>query len=374
MTKSFTLEVSGSLPSTIKGFLKELLEKKLVDALLVPQSLPSGDNVVQSLVTSTAMLESIDPLAPVMPVSSARIVSALTKMATSQKKIGVVLRPCELRALVELVKLKQASLQNLALISIDCFGTYAVSSYRKFAQENPTSTQEFLNRVKRHEPDMLLREACQVCEYPYPLYSDITIGLFGMDLDKSILVHATSAEGERILQGLQLKSNGQEEKRDAAIAQLIPEKSKKRDELFERILKDAHGVEKLLSTFAVCIGCHNCRDMCPICYCKECFFDSPTFQWEADKYLNWASRRGALRMPTDTLLFHLTRLNHMVASCVGCGLCQEACPNDVPVFGIFRTVGDRVQKLFNYVPGRSLEDALPLATFKEAELEEVGYK
>jgi formate dehydrogenase subunit beta len=79
-------------------------------------------------------------------------------------------------------------------------------------------------------------------------------------------------------------------------------------------------------------------------------------------------------MPTDTLLFHLTRLNHMVSSCVGCGLCQEACPNDVPVFSIFRTVGDKVQKVFDYVPGRSLEEVLPLATFKEDELKEVGYE
>ena len=79
-------------------------------------------------------------------------------------------------------------------------------------------------------------------------------------------------------------------------------------------------------------------------------------------------------MPNDTLLFHLTRLNHMVVSCVGCGLCSEACPNDVPVARIFRLVGSRVQKTFDYVPGRSLEEELPLTTFKEAELEEVGYK
>jgi hypothetical protein len=33
-----------------------------------------------------------------------------------------------------------------------------------------------------------------------------------------------------------------------------------------------------------------------------------------------------------------------------------------------------VQKVFDYVPGRSLEEELPLATFKEDELKEVGYE
>jgi len=50
------------------------------------------------------------------------------------------------------------------------------------------------------------------------------------------------------------------------------------------------------------------------------------YAFEAEKYLGWAQRRGALRMPTNTLLFHLTRLNHMVISCVGCGLCAHHCP------------------------------------------------
>jgi len=93
---------------------------------------------------------------------------------------------------------------------------------------------------------------------------------------------------------------------------------------------------------------------------------------EAEKYLGWAEKRGTIRMPTDTLLFHLTRMNHMAISCVGCGMCQEACPNDIPVSNIFRLVGSRVQKIFDYVPGRSLEEELPLATFKEDELQEVG--
>jgi formate dehydrogenase subunit beta len=73
-------------------------------------------------------------------------------------------------------------------------------------------------------------------------------------------------------------------------------------------------------------------------------------------------------MPTDTLLFQITRLNHMVASCVGCGVCEDGCPNDIPLTVIFRAIGQEVQALFHYEAGRSLEEELPLAVFREDEL------
>ena len=60
-----------------------------------------------------------------MPVNSATLVSQLTGDKPSQK-VGVVLRSCEIRALIELVKLQQANLDNLTIIGVDCLGTYEV--------------------------------------------------------------------------------------------------------------------------------------------------------------------------------------------------------------------------------------------------------
>jgi hypothetical protein len=42
------------------------------------------------------------------------------------------------------------------------------------------------------------------------------------------------------------------------------------------------------------------------------------------------------------------------------------------VADIFRLVGDKVQKDFEYVPGKSLEEELPLTTFREEELPNIG--
>ena len=60
----------------------------------------------------------------------------------------------------------------------------------------------------------------------------------------------------------------------------------------------------------------------------------------------------------------------MVSSCVGCGMCESACPSDLPLTLMFRAVGEKVQELFGYLPGGSLEEELPVATFKEDEFPE----
>ncbi len=64
----------------------------------------------------------------------------------------------------------------------------------------------------------------------------------------------------------------------------------------------------------------------------------------------------------------------MSASCVGCGLCEDACPNGIAVMKLFRLVGLRAQRLFDYLPGRSLDDELPLTAYREEEFGELGYK
>jgi len=376
MAKSLTLDVNkGQLRQTINTFLKDLLNKKAVEAILVPLAHPAGSNVVQSLVTKPEYLEQADVLAPVLPVNSARIVSAMTRLAPVSKKTAVVLKPCELRALIELVKLKQASLDNLILIGVDCPGAYSVKDYPQFAAEK--TSDNFVKTAWQGKEDPKLRAGCQICEYPVPLTADLTIGLVGVDLDKGILLQANTKQGEQVLEELGLTAETDSKmakQRETAVSQLLAQIKEKRQKFFDQTKKEVGGLEHLATIFAPCIKCHNCRTACPVCYCRECFFDSPTFDLEADRYLGLAEKRGAIRMPVDTLFFHLTRMTHMGASCVGCGCCEEACPNDIPLLKLFQLTGDRVQKLFDYIPGRSLEDELPPAAFREDELQWIGEK
>jgi formate dehydrogenase subunit beta len=364
-----TLAVEASdVLGALRRFLGDLLEKHIVDVLLVPQEIAQGRSVVQTLVQDPAYLSTANPLSPVMPINSATLVAQLT-VDKPHRRVGAVLRSCELRALIELVKLRQANLENLTIIGIDCLGTYEVADYARLIDKMEGHAEEkgaqVVAELQRRIAEggagpspIPLRPACQMCEFPIPRGADITLGLIGVD--GGILVALESELAAKL--GL---AEGEARHRDQAIARLVEVRSRARDLAFAEFRQQTKTITEFADQFATCIGCYNCAVACPICFCRECFFRTATFEPESERYFRWAERAGALRMPTEILLFQLTRLNHMVASCVGCGLCESACPSKLPLTVIFRAVGEGVQKMLGYVPGRSLEDELPLATFKE---------
>ncbi|MEE9151366.1 MAG: Coenzyme F420 hydrogenase/dehydrogenase, beta subunit C-terminal domain [Thermoplasmata archaeon] len=356
------------LTKNITKILKEMLAKNCVDAVLVPQKLPVGEGVVQSLVADESKLEKVEPFTFVMPVNSGTIISDMTKVTPSVKKIAAVLKPCEIRALIELVKLKQASLDNIIIIGVDCPGTYSVNDYRKMVEEGKSPNTEFLKNLKEGKDHGNLRMACKVCEYPIPKNTDITLGIYGSDLKKPIII-AKSQEGKDILDMLGVPSQEETKERKEQIEKLKKRRLESWKALSEATQKEVNGIENLLKFLAPCINCHNCMNVCPVCYCRECFFESPTFEYESEKYLSWAERKGLVKMPRDSLLFHLTRMNHMATSCVGCGMCEQACPSNIELLRLYKTVGHNAQKVFDYVPGRRLDEELPLLTFREDELE-----
>jgi len=130
-------------------------------------------------------------------------------------------------------------------------------------------------------------------------------------------------------------------------------------------------LESLTAYLANCVNCFNCRVACPVCYCRECVFVTDVFDHEPFQYLLWAEKKGVIKMPTDTVFYHITRLAHMSTACVGCGQCSNACPNDIPVMELFRTIAHRIQPAFDYLAGRSLDERPPLSEFREDEFEDV---
>jgi formate dehydrogenase subunit beta len=56
---------------------------------------------------------------------------------------------------------------------------------------------------------------------------------------------------------------------------------------------------------------------------------------------------------------------------VGCGSCEDACPVDIPLAIIFKKVGEDVQAKFNYMPGKNIDEEIPIKTFEIDEYTEV---
>jgi len=372
MARIIQLEVpEGNLTKTLAGFCADLLNTGKLEALLVPLELPDKTSVVPALVTDSTRLDSARFLAPLMPVNTARVISDMTKVTPSSKKIGVVLRNCEIRALIELVKLRQASLENIILIGIDCPGTYTVNDYAGRIAKGESPEETILKGFLKGEEDPDVRQSCAICSYPLAQNADLTIELMGHDIQKSIAITAATDRGEALLKGTELPEDTATEKRTKTIEEVLAKQADKREKFFKENASRFKGVDQLMSVLSPCIRCYNCRTVCPACYCKECFFDSPTFEMESDRYLGWAQTKGAVRMPSNTLFYHLTRMAHMATSCIGCGLCSEACPNNIPVAEIFQLAAAEVQKDLDYIPGRSPDEELPLSSFREDELREV---
>jgi formate dehydrogenase subunit beta len=97
---------------------------------------------------------------------------------------------------------------------------------------------------------------------------------------------------------------------------------------------------KWMYEFQKCIRCYGCRNICPVCYCEECSLESSDLV-----------EKGPL--PPEAPLFHLLRAVHMAGRCIDCGLCEEACPADIPLRLLYRKVNSIVKDLFDYDTGVS---------------------
>lgn len=354
----------------IEGFFQTMLDKGLVDALLLPQETPSGENVLPTLVKSSKGVRAVDPFAPVVQVNAAGIMSKLTNVDAG-KKIGALLRPCEISALIELVKLEQASLDNVLIIGIDCAGTFDPKDFSKLKKDGGFSTLKWLEKAAAGDDfsfsGMSIRPACKMCSRLTPENTQIRISWLGIDPLKELLVEFAEGQDQGSFDNLTSFNELADKRRESTLNSLKELRRREFEKEAGEIALKLGNQDSLLDLLAGCTGCHNCRRACPICFCRECVFDSPLFKHDSEKYFDWAAKKDLIRMPTDTLLYHMTRLNHMGLSCVGCGHCEIACPAGLPLASIFKTAGERAQEFFSYSPGQSVEDALPLTTYKESE-------
>ncbi len=361
----------------IRSLLKKALETEAVDAILVPMRLPMRNMVMPALVAEPKRLDDADPLAPAFPINGAKLASKITRKNSGQT-VGAVLRSCEIRAFVELVKLNQGRMENIVLFGIDCLGAFKNTDYFKLAEKENVpgeSTEKYVRQVLSGKGTSMegldIAVACKTCEQPVADGADVRIGLLGVDTSKYVLLEGASAKGEEMLRRLDFQAAESPPERRKAIASLVGERSVAKDKMMAETSEAVNNLEKLSAYLANCVNCYNCRVACPVCYCRECVFVTDVFEHDPSQYLGWAARKGAVKMPADTLFYHMTRMAHMGASCVGCGQCSNACPNDIPLAELFKTVAARIQKGFDYTPGRDLGEKPPMSEFKEKEFQDV---
>jgi Fe-S oxidoreductase len=66
--------------------------------------------------------------------------------------------------------------------------------------------------------------------------------------------------------------------------------------------------------------------------------------------------------PARTAEGHYDRSGVMrwLVSCAGCGMCEQSCPNHLPISAMFAHIRRQLTDQFDYTPSKSLQDPLPL--------------
>ncbi len=352
---------SDDAGSAARELLARGMEAGLWDAVLVPARVPAGDSYAWLLLRDAATLEGTTPLPPVMSVSGARALYKLARHGTVGR-VAAVLRPCEVRAAVELYKREQLPLDDIILISMDCPGAVPLKDYVENAEEGEELFGKML--AGEEEPG---REICRSCDHFSHTAADVHLGTLGVPAGNVVVV-PTSAAGEAAAEALGLGEAGPVDEWEAEVEKRTASRRRAREEARRALREEAAGPEQLAATLARCIGCHACRSVCPVCFCRQCYFDSEALKVPAANTLARAQRKGAARLPADTFLFHLGRMAHMSLSCVSCGACEDACPAHVPVAQLFDLVAGNTQAVFDYEAGRDRVEPVPTTYYEEDEL------
>lgn len=341
----------------VRGLLKSLLTKGLVDALLVPIEVPSADKVAPRFVKDPDLLDNANPLAPVMRVNCATLI-ARRHFDDDISRPGAVLRPCELRAVIELAKAGRVDLDQYLLIGIDCMGTYEREAYAQIARASiyrQSPTDEML-RWTRQGPiaPYRLRTACQICEHFVPENADVSIGLIGMNVRERLLIQVR----DDLAEALSLPE-GDVERRERSVSRLTEIRQQRRTETLAKTSQLVADLPSLLALLAPCTVCYECLYVCPLhsthafkpARSKEQYFEGTGITPGGD---------GSTRSERENGPFgELIELSRRAVSCVGCGMCESACPNHVPLTALQGVLGRKVREEFHYVPGRSVSERLP---------------
>ncbi len=371
--------------------LKYALESKWADAALAVKARGGNryDGIPVLITDPGKIVETVGSLHCASP-NIARCLKEYLGGAANLK-IAVVCKPCDAKAIIELVKRTQINLDNLLLIGINCTGTLPSAKAKVMMVEefgvNPDDvvkediedgkltislkdgSEKERDLAELEEKGFGRRDNCRRCHTNIPIMADIACGKWGTKDKKTTFVELCSDKGSDFVnEAVKAGVISIEKADDSAV-----ETRRKKDEAAIEAARDQQAKDfapfKEMSCderydywfgqFNQCIKCFGCRDACPICYCKECFLEAG---------------RGMVaggEVPPDPL-FPMIRATHVMDSCVNCGQCQDVCPMELPLSLLIFMVNRELATIFHHEPGMDVTAMPPMRTVTDQELHLIG--
>ncbi len=305
----------------------------------------------------------------------------------SDLRMAVVCKPCDAKAIIELAKRNQISLENLILIGLNCTGTLPPARAKRMMKEEfevdpgdvvsediedgrlivrlKDGTEKERDLAELEQRGYGRRENCRRCETSIPTMADIACGKWGATDKKATFVEVCSEKGSDFVQAAiqagrikavepDIDAVESRKKKDQAAMELARQ-WQERDFADLKQMSADERFDYWFGHFSQCIKCFGCRDACPICYCKDCSL-------EADR-----GRVTAGEIPPD-VMFPMIRISHVMDSCVNCGQCQDACPMELPLSRLIFMLNRELAHIFKYEPGTDVDAPPPLRTVTDEEL------
>lgn len=336
---------------TLRSFLSAWWSRLELDAMLAPLELPDHGGAAPQAIERPEDLSRVNPFLPVMSANSASLVDGFVKDHPGGR-LAVILRPCELRALVELRKRERVQIppltqgsdaRGLIVIGVDCPGTFPHAEYaRRVAGQREDAKMIRVGMAYDRRDCSIpheVRTACQLCASPGPMGADVLIGTIGIVEEDVLLVIARDEEMDASL-GLREVADGLADERQVVLREMmvgdmVDKNARKRSDLIEAQARQAEEFDSVMAMFARCTLCADCLDACPL------------YNGELAGMLgvNGAYQR------THPLLTELVSWGRWLASCSGCGMCQEACEKGVALTPMVVALAHRIQRGLKYTPG-----------------------
>jgi formate dehydrogenase subunit beta len=307
MSTHWQLLTHGQPLATIQQFLIQLFDRAGLHGIVAPLRHPGSAKVDTRFVQDAESLRHIDPFAPIMRCNAAKIVAHLA-IENPCEQLGAVLRPCEIRALLELERRDPFDLSRCVIVGVDCVGTFPAEDYAaraSFAGGADALTQEVLQFARSVGLGATrYRTACQMCDSHIPGEADVSLSVFGLPAREVVLVslrNQTLADRLRlpeITDGLADPANLFEH---VQVHALVKARRKRNHDRFMESLPQTLplNVTELAVHLASRSTCRECFKVCPL----------------ADG--------DVLAAGSDD---HTVKLSRWLESCVECGMCEQACP------------------------------------------------